>query len=132
VTWLRAQLRHPPAARGSFTVASAHDSFSAWGWAFEAHRRVREFAYLRVRSGRLTVTGSGDLDVTTPARYRARATYAVRIGRRTKHVRADRRGRLAFRVGLGASHTKQQTDFGAGATRGWRSVSTRVLNRRRG
>jgi diacylglycerol O-acyltransferase / trehalose O-mycolyltransferase len=132
VTWLRAQLRRPPAAPDAFTVASAHLSFSAWGWSFRAHRRAREFAYLRVRAGSLTVTGSGDLDVTTPALYRPRMTYAVQIGQRTKHVRADRRGRLAFRLDLGPSHTKQQTDFGARATRGWRSVSARVLKTRPG
>ena len=132
VAWLRTQLRRPARPPRSFTVASAHERFTAWGWSLRVHRRVREFAYLRAHAGRLTATGSGELDVTTPARYRPRASYLVRIGRRTGTLRADRRGRIAFRVGLGASHDEQQTDFGSAATRGWHSVSARVLTRRRG
>ncbi|MBN1528477.1 MAG: hypothetical protein JW895_05420 [Thermoleophilaceae bacterium] len=99
--WLDAQLRRPPRRRRSFTVASARESFSAWGWTFRARRRVREFAYVRVGHGRLTVRGSGRLDVTTP-------------------------GRRRFSISLGRSHTRDQTRFTPAAIRAWRRVSVRL------
>ena len=124
--WLRAQLRRPVVAPVPFSVSTARTAFTAWGWSFRAHRGVREFAYLRVGRDALSVTGSGRLDVVTPARYRPRSAHRVRTGGRTRRVAADRRGRLSFSVDLGPSHTAQQTSFGPGATSGWRTVTTRI------
>jgi S-formylglutathione hydrolase FrmB len=129
MAWLRTQLRRPPETLRSFSVETARERFTAWGWRFRAHRRVREFTYLRVRGHALRATGSGKLGIVTPPRYRPGAGRLVRIGRRTRVVTADRRGRLAFRVDLGPSHTRQQTRFGPGAIRGWRTVGVRIGER---
>jgi S-formylglutathione hydrolase FrmB len=124
--WLRRQLRHPPQTPPAFHVASAHRVFTAWGWRFAVHRSVREFAYLRIRGARLTATGSGRLDVVTPARFLPHRTYRVRIAGRTRRVRADRRGRLRYAVDLGPSHARQQTSFTADAIRRWRTATATV------
>ena len=101
VAWLRVQLRRPVVTPRAFSVASAHAACTAWGWRFAVRRDVREFLYVRVGGGRLTVTGSGSVAVRTPAG-------------------------LAFKLDLGPSHRSQQTRFGAGATRGWRTVSVAI------
>lgn len=128
--WLRGQLRHPPAAPRSFAVSSARDAVTAWDWSFRPQREVREFVHLRVSHDRaastLTATGSGRLDVVTPARYRPGTRHRVEAGGTVRTVTADRRGRLAFPVDLGPSHSRQQTEFGPGATRDWRTVSVRI------
>jgi S-formylglutathione hydrolase FrmB len=124
--WLGGQLRHPPGTPPAFDTASAHAAFSAWGWRFQAHRAVREFAYLHVAGGDLTVTGSGRLDVVSPARYRPGRSYPVRIDGTVRRVRADRTGRLAFPVDLGPSHPRQQTEFGPDATSNWRTARVRI------
>jgi S-formylglutathione hydrolase FrmB len=129
VAWLRRQLRRPPQAPRSFSVESAHDDFTAWGWRFQPHRRVREFVYLDVTGGELRATGSGRLDVITPPRYRSRARYSVRIGRDSRTIRADRSGRLAFTLKLGPSHTRQQTRFESNDIRRWRTVAARIGGR---
>jgi len=126
VPWLRAQFADPPSQRTSFSVSSAHATFTAWGWSFVAHRRVREQLHVRAQGSQLTVTGSGRLDVTTPGRYRPRARYRVRLARATRRVTADRQGRLTFSIDLGPSHVRQQTEFGAAATRSWRTASARI------
>jgi diacylglycerol O-acyltransferase / trehalose O-mycolyltransferase len=122
VAWLRQQFRHPPAVPHSFSVMSAHTVFTAWGWRFQAIRRVREFAYLIVRGDRLRVTGSGALVVSTPAHFRTGQVVTVTLGRTVIRVRAGRAGRVTFRLGLGPSHVHQQTVFGRGATRRWRTT----------
>jgi diacylglycerol O-acyltransferase/trehalose O-mycolyltransferase len=129
LAWLRRQLRRPPHAPRSFSVNSARDDFAAWGWAFRAHRRVREFVYLHVSGGRVTATGSGRLDVTTPARYRSRARYRVRIEGKLRTITADRSGRLAFTLDLGPSHTKQQAKFEPKDIRRWRTAAARIGGR---
>jgi diacylglycerol O-acyltransferase/trehalose O-mycolyltransferase len=127
--WLRGQLQRPPAPPRAFTVASAHRVFTAWGWSFAAHRAVREFAYLDVTGDRLTVTGSGGVDVVTPPRYVPGRRYRIQVDGAARWVAADRKGRLSFRLDLGPSHTRQQTDFGPDATRGWRTVTVRLTSR---
>jgi diacylglycerol O-acyltransferase/trehalose O-mycolyltransferase len=129
LTWLRHRLRRPPHPPRAFSVRSAHEEFTSWGWSFRAHRRVREFAYLHVNGRRLRVTGSGALDVVTPARYRPRARYRIRVGSRTRTAGADRRGRLAFTLSLGRSHTKQQTQFEPADVQRWRTVTARIGDR---
>ena len=122
VAWLRQQFRHPPAMLHNFSVMSAHAMFTAWGWSFEAIRRVREFAYVSVRGDRLRVTGSGALVVSTPARFRAGQLVTVKLTGRALQVRVGHAGRVTFRLGLGPSHARQQMVFGRGATRGWRTT----------
>jgi diacylglycerol O-acyltransferase/trehalose O-mycolyltransferase len=121
--WLRGQLRRPPAPPPAFRVDSARDAFTAWGWSFRTHRAVREFTYLGIDGDRLSATGSGRLDVATPPRYVPGRPYRVQVDGRRRTVVADRRGRLGLRLDLGPSHTRQQTDFGPDATRGWRTVT---------
>lgn len=70
VAWLRVQFRHPPRARRSFAVASAHPFFTAWGWRFRLRQHTREFIHVRVRGRRLTVKGRGRLEVTVPRSQR--------------------------------------------------------------
>jgi S-formylglutathione hydrolase FrmB len=130
--WLRAQFAHRVKVRRSFSIQSARSRFTAWDWTFGAHRRVREFLHVRVVHGnRLVLTGSGKVDVTTPATFRPRQGYAVRIRRREITRRADRHGRLHFRLDLGASHTRQQTTFTAGTTAGWKTIRARISRIRR-
>ena len=76
-------------------MRSAREEFSAWGWQFRAHRDAREFVYLdEVSPDGLTATGSGTLEVTTPAGCR-------------------------FTIDLGPSHQTQQVVFGDNETAGW-------------
>ena len=123
VAWLRRQFAAPVRTPRSFAIKSAHVWFTAWGWTFSVRRRVREFAYVRVTARRLSVTGSGTILVQSPARFRPGLTYSVRIGRQRRRLRADRHGRIAFGLHLGPSHRHQQTRFGPGATRGWRTAT---------
>src|SRR5207244_956658 len=123
VDWLRPTLTDPAPAPAHFSVRSARPTFSAWGWNFAPRRKIGEFTYLAdVGADGLTATGSGRLEVLTAPLYAPSATYAVRWSGVTHLVRADTAGRLAFRIGLGPSHTRRQTDFGPSATRGWRRV----------
>lgn len=122
LNWLRPRLRHPFKAPREFTVESAHTDFSAWGWSFQARRKVREFSYLRVNGDELEVRGSGRLEVATPSRFAPRQVYLV--GRR--RLRADASGRLRFELDLGPSHTQQQTEFGPMAASGWHRVRVRI------
>jgi S-formylglutathione hydrolase FrmB len=122
VGWLRGQFRHPPVVQRRFSVQSAHRWFTAWGWRFEAVRRVREFVYVTADGNRLRATGSGVLVASTPPRFRPRQRVTVRFGRRVVRLRADRGGRVTVRLSLGPSHRRQQTAFGRGALRGWRTT----------
>ena len=130
VAWLRVQFRHPPLALARFSVASAHTAFTAWGWSFHAIRRAREFAYVTVDRDQIRVTGSGALVVSTPPRFRPGqrvvVRVAVRFARRRITLRADPQGAVSFRLGLGPSHTHQQTAFGSGAVRGWRTARATI------
>jgi S-formylglutathione hydrolase FrmB len=127
LAWLRTQLRHPPRQPSVVTVASAHTWFTAWGWTFQLHRRVREFAYLRLSHDRLRMTGSGTVTVRTPPQFRRRSLHWLQIGRKIIALRADIAGELQFAVDLGPSHAHQQTRFDRAATRGWRTVTTTIL-----
>lgn len=124
--WLRAQLHRPPATPAAFSVASAHPAFTAWGWHFTTHRKVREFAYVKVSGDKLTATGSGRLDIITPARYPPGAPARIHIGSTARRVTADRHGRVTLSLALGPSHSHQQTAFDSNARRGWRSKSVTI------
>jgi diacylglycerol O-acyltransferase/trehalose O-mycolyltransferase len=126
VAWLRVQLRHPPLVLRRFSVASAHTTFTAWGWSFQAIRRVREFAYITVDGDRIRATGSGVLAASTPPRFHPRERLVVELGGRRVQLRADRHGVISFRLDLGPSHTRQQTAFGRGALHGWRTAHASI------
>jgi hypothetical protein len=128
VPWLEAQFRHPPTPPPAFAVKSAHQWFTAWGWAFRVRRRVREFVYLRITGNQLRATGSGTIVIHTPSRFRPGAGYEIRIGHRVMSVQADDRARIRFVLDLGPSHTKQQTEFGRGATHGWRTSTATITS----
>jgi hypothetical protein len=127
LTWLAPTAGAPVGTPAGFALRSARPSFGAWGWTFQAHRAVEEFAYLTgIGSGGLTATGSGTLDVTTAAVFRPGATYALRAGTTTRPISAGPDGRLRFTVDLGPSHLQQQTDFGPAATAGWSRVTVSI------
>ncbi|MFI7708819.1 alpha/beta hydrolase [Nonomuraea sp. NPDC049480] len=126
VSWLTPLLRPRMSPPSSFPLSTARASFTAWGWKFQADRKVREFAYLTVGRDALAATGSGRLEVVTPPGRRPGAKYPVTMGNKTRVVMADRHGRLAFTIDLGPSHTEQQTDFGPDATKGWRSAKAEI------
>jgi S-formylglutathione hydrolase FrmB len=126
VAWLKPLLRPRMSAPSPIAVSTARASFTAWGWTFQTHRKVREFTYLTVDRDALTATGSGRLGVVTPPNRRSGRRYPIKIGDRTRVVAADLHGRLAFSIDLGPSHTEQQKDFGPDATKGWRSVPVRI------
>ncbi len=109
----------PPAR---ITFKAVEPSYSAYGWSVRIKRPALEFSELSNATKRgFTLSGSGTATVTTPARYKARATYTVRIRGRKRIARADRRGRLRITVPLGPGNTAQQYTPGA---------STKVLEAR--
>jgi S-formylglutathione hydrolase FrmB len=132
VPWLRAQLARPVTTPKAYTMQSAHAAFTAWGWSFTARRAVREFTYIEdAGRGGLRVTGSGTLTAITPPDYAPRKAYTITTGATKRVARADGAGRLKLVIGLGASHTAQQTAFDAAAIRSWRSVTVRIAASRR-
>ena len=129
--WLRPRLGGPVSRPHRIKVESAHEDVDAWGWGFATHREVREFLYVEITGKRrLRLTGSGRVDVTSPAQYRPRRRYVLAGDGNRRKVRADRRGRLSFRVRLGPSHTVQQAGFDDGAIAGWKSASIRIAAKR--
>jgi diacylglycerol O-acyltransferase/trehalose O-mycolyltransferase len=125
--WLDLQLADPVGVKRSFSVRSAHRWFTAWGWTFAVKRAVREFAYVTASKGRrLSITGSGRIAVETPSSFRPGKRYRVHVGGRQLRVRADRDGRLEFRLPLGRSHTEPQTSFEIEPPPGWRTTRVRI------
>jgi S-formylglutathione hydrolase FrmB len=129
VAWLRASFRRPVRTPATISVRSIARSFSAWGWSFTVRRNVTEFLYVGVHGSTLTLTGSGQVSVSTPGTFTHGVTYVVSVGGHRRHVRADQTGALRFRVGLGPSHIADQTQFGPGATQGWRRARAVVVGR---
>lgn len=130
VGWLAPQLGKPLRPPHRIDVESAHDEVGVWGWDLLTHRDVREFLYIGITGRReLDLTGSGKVDVTSPAQYRPGARYVL-SGSVRRTIRASNRGRLSFTVRLGPSHTVQQTEFGDDATAGWRSASIGIAKKR--
>jgi S-formylglutathione hydrolase FrmB len=133
--FLAAGWAHPAPAPRSFTYRSEAPAFSVWGWSFAAQRSVAEFTYLSsVRTGGLTVAGSGTLRVMTARLYRPHSRWVLRTAGTRRVLRASAAGRLSFSVDLGPSHTAQQTSFPAGPAppRGWvtRTVTITRKDRR--
>jgi S-formylglutathione hydrolase FrmB len=131
VTWIEPKLGDPVRRPHRMSVESAHEEVDAWGWRFATHRDAREFLYVStVGKRRLRLTGSGRVGVVSPPLYRPDRRYLLRRQGDRRRIRADHRGRLRFRVGLGPSHTEQQTEFGEAATADWRSASFRIAAER--
>lgn len=127
LAWLGPHVGAPVPRPSAFSFHTAREHFAAWGWRFTSHRDVRENLYLKhVSAHGLGVTGSGGLDVTTPALYRPGKTYDVTSDGGPEAVVAGRRGRLHFHLDLGPSHETQQYDFSAGATSGWTHLKVRI------
>ena len=119
----------PPATVDFQSDATSYDE---WGWHVAIARPAREFSRLRAAAvAGFTLSGSGSATVTTPARYRPRSRLTVTLtgaaGSATRHVRADRGGRLTVAVPLGPGNPAQQET--AGATT--RVYTTRVRIRAR-
>jgi S-formylglutathione hydrolase FrmB len=99
--WLRRQLARPVRTRRRFHVESVQPRFTAWGWSFGAHRKVRELAVVDVDGRRVRARGSGRLVVTAPD------------GARTT-------------LDLGPSHTREQRDLDEMSR--WRTASQPVAD----
>lgn len=105
--------RGPPAASPlppTFRYRSTFDRFTVWGYDVTAHRKAREFLEMnRVTVSGFDVVGSGRAEITTAGRYVPGRRYLLQgTGRGEEVVRADRRGRLAVSVDLGAPHETEQ------------------------
>jgi S-formylglutathione hydrolase FrmB len=92
----------------SFDYRTIEPSFDLWGWHVEAHRQVTEFLTMSSVSGRLSLTGSGTVDLVTPPAYIPGLPYSLTVAGRTLSVVADSDSRLRFSVPLGPSHTLQE------------------------
>jgi S-formylglutathione hydrolase FrmB len=101
----------PPAR---ITFKAAEPSYSAYGWSVRIKRPALEFSELSDAGKRgFRLSGSGSATVTTPARYKPRTAYVVRIRGKQRLVRADRRGRLRIGIELGPGNRTQQYTAGA-------------------
>ncbi len=125
-----------PAAPDRITYTSTEKSYSVYGWSVAVRRPNVEFSTLRGAWSRgFALTGSGRATVTTPARYRAGATYRVRIagtsGTATRIVTAAASGRLRIGVRLAATNRYDQGSPLAKANGTWHRASAKVSIRRR-
>ena len=101
-----------PPARVTFTAVEP--TYSVYGWRVKVKRPALEFSELSNATKRgFTVSGSGIVTVTTPARYKPRTVYRVSLPGKQLRVRADKRGRLRIRVGLAVGNRLQQYTPGA-------------------
>jgi S-formylglutathione hydrolase FrmB len=96
------------------TFKAAEPSYSAYGWSVRIKRPALEFSTLSKATKRgFTLSGSGSATVTTPARYKPRTTYTVRVRGTKRIARADRRGHLRIAVPLGPGNPVQQYTTGS-------------------
>jgi S-formylglutathione hydrolase FrmB len=109
--------QHRLPAPDGFTYTTAAAGFTAFNYAVELTRPVREFATLAgVRAGGFRLTGSGTAAVTTASRYRPGGRYRVHTPGGASVLRADHLGRLTIPINLGPSATVDEyapTDSGA-------------------
>lgn len=129
LAWMDQRLAAPLPPPTSFDYRSAREHFSAWGWQFHAYRDAREFIYLNdvARTG-LKVTGSGVLDVITPALYQPGRSYRLTVNDASRSLLADQDGRLKFRLDLGPSHVPQQMDVSPEARTGWTQLEVSITD----
>jgi S-formylglutathione hydrolase FrmB len=121
---------HPKPPPASFTFTAAEPSYRVYGWSAALRRPVLEFSTLRVRAAReFSLTGAGRASVTTPALYRPRSLWRVRVrdaaGTQLRVLRVDRSGRLTAALDLGQTNRYQQYTRQAAAAQ-HRSVTADV------
>jgi S-formylglutathione hydrolase FrmB len=119
-TYLRAWLptimstfAHPPARPSQFTYTATEDEYDVYGWNVDVVRVAPEFSTFRASASEFSFTGSGAAIVTTPARYRPGSLHRVWMAPENAKcgmasLRADRSGRLTFKVPLGPANPDQQ------------------------
>jgi len=124
-------LAHPAAEPTAFDYASIEPAFDVWGWHVAADpQRPLEFLRLKnVRSTGLALTGSGTTTVTTPPLFRGLRRVEVKGSGAAASAAPDARGRLTFRVDLGAPNPAQQYTAGATTAQRTRTVSLRPVAR---
>jgi S-formylglutathione hydrolase FrmB len=110
--------RRPPPAPRRASFRAVEPRYRVFGWSVALRRRALEWSALRDASRRgFGLCGSGQATVRTPRVVAPGARVALRVrdarGARTRHGRADRRGRLTVRVGLGPSNPVQEYRPGA-------------------
>jgi hypothetical protein len=113
---------HPKPPAASFTFTAAEPSYRFYGWSAALRRPVLEFSTLRIRAAHeLSLTGTGRASVTTPALYRPRVLWRVRVrdaaGTRLRVLRVDGSGRLTVGLDLGPTNRYQQYTRQAEAAR---------------
>ncbi|HYZ92398.1 MAG TPA: alpha/beta hydrolase family protein [Actinomycetota bacterium] len=129
-TWLPTMMStfaHPPARPNAFAFTAAEDAYDIHGWNVRVLRAAPEFSTFRASANEFSITGSGDAIVTTPRRYRPGAVQRVWMAPENAKcaavsTRADRSGRLTFKVPLGPANADQQ--FTAQSQARGRSVFT--------
>lgn len=130
---LMADFAHPVPVPGKFTYTSDDAQYAVYGWQVAVKRDVGEFSTLTGGPGGFTLAGSGSATVTTPARYRNRVRYSVRVfsadAVKTMVLR-PRRHRLVISLPLGASNTVQEYPNN-GPNTGTKVYTTRVAIRRK-
>jgi len=96
---------HPVAGPQTFRYESIKPEFDIWGWNVKADPdRAAEFMSIESGGDALTLTGTGNTAVTSPALYKGLKKVDVN----GSPVRPDADGRLHFTVDLGEAHAVQQ------------------------
>ena len=104
---------HPRRAPRTFVYEAIEQTYKVYGWTVRLNRPVLEFSKLEGRPSGFALSGSGSATVTTPARYRPRATYVAVIqgddgSRLSERLKARRGRRLVVPVTLGPANPSQQ------------------------
>jgi S-formylglutathione hydrolase FrmB len=130
---LMSDFAHPVPVPKKFTYMSDDAQYSMYGWTVSVKRDVAEFSTLTGGPGGFTLAGSGTATVTTPARYRNRSRYTVRVfsadAVKTMVLRPRHR-RLVISLPLGPSNTVQEYP-NDGPNTGTKVYTTRVAIRRK-
>jgi len=105
---------HPAGKPAQFSYTSADDHYSVYGWSIAMNRTAREFSTLaHARRAGFSLSGSGSAAVVTPAIYKARRAYRIRLSGdqtpdHTSTVTAGADRRLRLSVPLGPPNPYQQ------------------------
>lgn len=105
------------ASPSTFSYQAVEKTFGVWGYDVTVDRPNDEFLTLsdaRTDGTAFTLTGTGTVDVRTPAEFTPGSTHTVNVtpdrgAATTTTVTADAHGRLPIRVGLGATSLLDQS-----------------------